>query len=213
MRKLAMIVALAGLNLGSCAIAEGLQIVDGDTLKLNGTTYRINGIDAPEHGQMCGDWACGKAATAKLAELTKGQQVRCDPVTIGRYGRTVATCYAGQTDLGAAMVQAGYAWAFVRYSTVYAPQEQTAKAARAGVWQGAYQPPWDYRARRWQVAEQTAPEGCPIKGNISRNGRIYHAPWSPWYSRTKVSTTKGERWFCTEREAIQAGWRAPRWGG
>ena len=78
-------------------------------------------------------------------------------------------------------------------------------------WQADSEPPWDYRARRWQVAEQEAPEGCPIKGNISDNGRIYHAPWSPWYDRTKVSLDKGERWFCSEREALDAGWRAPRW--
>ncbi|MEL6523706.1 MAG: thermonuclease family protein, partial [Pseudomonadota bacterium] len=31
------------------------------------------------------------------------------------------------------------------------------------------------------------------------------------YKRTKVSEAKGERWFCDEREAVQAGWRAPHW--
>ena len=45
-------------------------------------------------------------------------------------------------------------------------------------------------------------------GNISKNGNIYHPPWSPWYTKTKISTEKGERWFCSEREAIDAGWRA-----
>ena len=35
---------------------------------------------------------------------------------------------------------------------------------------------------------------------------------SPWYERTKLSSEKGERWFCTEREALDAGWRAPKWG-
>ena len=50
-----------------------------------------------------------------------------------------------------------------------------------------------------------------IKGNINRDGeRIYHTPWSsPHYKRTKINTSKGERWFCTEGEARQAGWRAP----
>ena len=50
-----------------------------------------------------------------------------------------------------------------------------------------------------------------IKGNINRNGeRIYHTPWSsPHYKRTKINTNKGERWFSTEGEATQAGWRAP----
>lgn len=52
---------------------------------------------------------------------------------------------------------------------------------------------------------------CLIKGNINRDGeRIYHTPWSsPHYKRTKINIKKGERWFCTEGEARQAGWRAP----
>ena len=58
---------------------------------------------------------------------------------------------------------------------------------------------------------QVQHKGCPIKGTISKNGRIYHAPWPPWYKRTKVSLNKGERWFCSEREALDAGWRAPVW--
>lgn len=49
---------------------------------------------------------------------------------------------------------------------------------------------------------------CPIKGNTNDKGeRIYHAPWPPWYSKTKVNTGNGERWFCDEAEAVSAGWR------
>jgi hypothetical protein len=79
-------------------------------------------------------------------------------------------------------------------------------------WAGTPEPPWDYRAKRWKTAEQYSPKGCPIKGNIARHGeRIYHAPWSPWYRKTSVDERKGERWFCSEREALDAGWRAPYW--
>jgi hypothetical protein len=58
---------------------------------------------------------------------------------------------------------------------------------------------------------QEAPEGCPIKGNINSEGeRIYHTPWgSQWYERTKISADQGEQWFCSERQALDAGWRAP----
>jgi hypothetical protein len=49
---------------------------------------------------------------------------------------------------------------------------------------------------------------CNIKGNISASGeRIYHLPGQQYYSRTLVSVTKGERWFCSEVEAREAGWR------
>ena len=40
--------------------------------------------------------------------------------------------------------------------------------------------------------------------------RVYHTPDSPWYARTEIDTSMGERWFCTEREAQDAGWRAPQ---
>lgn len=53
--------------------------------------------------------------------------------------------------------------------------------------------------------------GCDIKGNINNEGvRIYHTRHSEWYSRTKISPEKGERWFCTPQEAEANGWRAPR---
>ena len=51
------------------------------------------------------------------------------------------------------------------------------------------------------------PMDAPFKGNITRRGRIYHMPWSPWYGRTRIEPAKGERWFCNERQALDAGWR------
>ncbi len=43
--------------------------------------------------------------------------------------------------------------------------------------------------------------------------RVYHTPGSPWYERTQIDTDAGERWFCTEQEAQEAGWRAPQSAG
>ena len=56
----------------------------------------------------------------------------------------------------------------------------------------------------------TAPPagGCPIKGNISDKGeKIYHVPGQQFYAVTKIDVSKGERWFCTEAQAVSAGWR------
>ena len=55
-----------------------------------------------------------------------------------------------------------------------------------------------------------AHSSCRIKGNISDNGKIYHVPGSRSYDAASIDTSRGERWFCTEEEAIAAGWRAPR---
>ena len=55
--------------------------------------------------------------------------------------------------------------------------------------------------------------GCVIKGNISisTGHKIYHLPGLEDYDSTMISPSDGERWFCTESEAIAQGWRkAPR---
>jgi hypothetical protein len=73
-------------------------------------------------------------------------------------------------------------------------------------------PPWEFRAQKWQGAQETAESDrtpdCPIKGNLSAKGeRIYHLPWQHDYARVKINGAKGERWFCNEGEAERAGWR------
>ncbi|USQ76031.1 thermonuclease family protein [Ornithinimicrobium cryptoxanthini] len=58
------------------------------------------------------------------------------------------------------------------------------------------------------VAPAPAPTECVIKGNIASDGeKIYHVPGQQYYDVTKISEHKGERWFCTEQEARDAGWR------
>ncbi len=53
------------------------------------------------------------------------------------------------------------------------------------------------------------PPGCAIKGNISSSGeKIYHVPGGASYNQTLINPSEGERWFCTEAEAVANGWRA-----
>lgn len=188
------------------------RIVDGDTLVVSETRIRLEGIDAPEAGQTCGRrlfgrWSCGTEATAALASLIEGKPVRCLQRGHDKYGRVLATCFIGAQDVSAWMVERGHAWAFVRYSTTYLREEAEARAARRGIWQGESVPAWEYRAQRWAGVEQQAPQGCAIKGNVTAHGKIYHMPWSPWYARIRMDPDKGKRWFCTEAEAVAAGWR------
>lgn len=183
--------------------------VDGDTIELNGTRIRINGIDAPEYGQKCGEWACGKAAADFMARLLKSGRPHCTIHSEDNYGRSIATCTVNGRDIGAEMVATGHAWAFEKFSDRYINEQTIARKSGVGVWATDAIPAWEYRANAWASAEQTAPAGCPIKGNITKNGHIYHAPWSPWYARTRINEAKGERWFCSEGDAIKAGWRAP----
>jgi LysM repeat protein len=53
------------------------------------------------------------------------------------------------------------------------------------------------------------PPGCDIKGNISMNTgeKIYHVRGAEYYDETIIRPEYGERWFCTQDEAIANGWR------
>lgn len=50
--------------------------------------------------------------------------------------------------------------------------------------------------------------GFDIKGNISWSGeKIYHVPGQRDYAKTVIDESRGERWFKTEQDARNAGWR------
>ncbi len=63
-------------------------------------------------------------------------------------------------------------------------------------------------------AQNISPKpGCNIKGNISWNNqkKLYHLRGMRDYEITEINLGKGERWFCTESEAIANGWKkAPK---
>ena len=188
------------------------QIIDGDTIDIGGTRIRLEGIDAPEASQTCLDsrgetWACGTAATREMVHMTRDQSVDCSSRGLDKYGRMLGLCFVGATDISAELVKRGLAWAFVRYSKHYVTQEAQARAEGLGIWQAPTQTAWEYRAQRWAVVAQEAPDGCAIKGNISNAGHVYHMPWSRWYDKVSMTADAGKRWFCSEAEALAAGWR------
>jgi endonuclease YncB( thermonuclease family) len=135
-----------GLQIAASAMAQ--TVVDGDTIKIAGTTYRLWGIDAAESHQTCADgWPAGVKARRALAGLIHGHTVTCHPKVLDRHGRAVGVCWAGGVDLSEAMVLAGEALAFVRYTRYYSPLEAAARAAHRGMHAHQCEKPWDYRAR------------------------------------------------------------------
>jgi hypothetical protein len=46
-----------------------------------------------------------------------------------------------------------------------------------------------------------------VKANIGRDGRkLYHTPDSPNYDQVVIDEARGEKIYCTEQDAIDAGW-------
>ena len=55
---------------------------------------------------------------------------------------------------------------------------------------------------------EVPPPGCTIKGNISAAGnKIYHLETQRSFPGIRIQVEKGERWFCTEKEAVNNGFR------
>ena len=88
-------------------------VVDGDTLKIDGTRIRLFGIDAPEMSE----WPWGPRARSALEELTDGRTVTCLQRDTDRYDRPVATCATAETpDLAEALIAGGLAITYRRFT-------------------------------------------------------------------------------------------------
>jgi endonuclease YncB( thermonuclease family) len=209
------------------AIIGRATVVDGDTIKIRGQRIRFNGIDAPESNQRCSNqdgksYACGSESAFFLDKaLASSRTTRCKFVSWDRHGRLVGDCYLSDgNSVASLMVQSGHALDWPRYSGgAYSREQAAAKTSKLGLWRGVFEKPWEYRAKQRDTPTQQAMPviskpgsgSCNIKGNISRKGdRIYHVPGQRHYDETRISSSKGERWFCSEDEATAAGWRPTR---
>ncbi|MCD9046751.1 thermonuclease family protein [Luteimonas sp. MHLX1A] len=195
------------------------SVVDGDTLRIRGTSIRLHGIDAPESDQHCTRedgraWRCGQQAALALDDHIGRRTVSCEERDTDRYGRVVAECFVGGASLNRWMVRNGWAVAYRSFSTAYVPDERQAKAERLHIWSGTFVMPADHRrtGRARQAPSNAAmppPNAdCLVKGNVSSSGeRIFHVPGQRDYERVVINERAGERWFCSPAEAAGAGWR------
>jgi endonuclease YncB( thermonuclease family) len=151
---LVVLTMLAGPALAEQPFPAGkssFSVSDGDTVKYGKQLVRMFGIDAPEKGQTCDDgaWLPGPLAKKALIDFIGGRPVACYQVDYDkRNNRPVARCFAGDDDLQALMVSAGWAWAYTQFSDQYASAEQDAIARKVGVHAHRCMPPWAWRARQ-----------------------------------------------------------------
>ena len=228
---------LAGPN-GTIHVVDGDTFkIDGTTVRLHAidapeTDQMCGDANSPA-------WACGDWVREKTRDLFEGRIARCTQTDTDRYGRAVAKCSVDGHDVGERLVSDGLAFAYRQYGMDYDLTEKGAAVNGRGLHATGVMSPAAFRsAQRAQARPVTARTdtgaktvtvnrgrpaksrwlpnvlnpNCKIKGNISlsKGERIYHVPGQKYYSETRISPTKGERWFCSEDEARAAGWRKAR---
>jgi endonuclease YncB( thermonuclease family) len=127
------------------------KVSDGDSLRSGRLKIRLHGIDAPELKQTCRaadgkPWPCGQASQLALAAMVTAP-LQCELRDVDRYGRLVMRCLAGGNDIAERLVSQGLAMAYRRYSSDYVAAEEDAAADARGIWQGRFEPPWDWRRK------------------------------------------------------------------
>jgi len=156
-----MILGVVGVAMGfavSAALSEEVtgvpRVIDGDTVQVGEVTIRLHGIDALEDDQTClidneGDepieFACGPIPGIVLVSLIDGNEITCNGDERDRYDRLIATCYLGEMNLGAWMVKSGFAVAYLKYSTDYAPEQWSASNFRVGLMATEFERPEYFR--------------------------------------------------------------------
>lgn len=186
------------------------RVIDGDTVQVSIADtiekVRIVGIDAPEKNPK----ECfADEASARLTQLILGRSVVLQAkLTEDRdaFGRLLRYVHSGSTDIGLLLVREGLVMSYEKYPhpllREYEAAESQAMSARSGLWGSCA-----ISSSSTTAVKTGAPLGCSIKGNINTDGkRIYHLETCPFYGRTLIDASAGERWFCTEAEATAAGW-------
>lgn len=148
--------AIVSLALAGPAGAETVgraQVVDGETLIIQGQAFCLAGIDAPEPGQTCINrsgkrFDCGQVAGTALMDLTAGVDVRCRPTGAKRQQCAMALCTAGDYDLSEGMVYTGWALPDPATGGQYLRYQALAEKRGHGMWRGSFESPWEWRAKQ-----------------------------------------------------------------
>ena len=172
------------------------SVIDGDSFKLdNKQTVRLASIDAPEDGDCY-----SQEATDALSKLILGKRVLLLEPYTDRFGRVIALVVCDGQIINEVMVRNGFATdTYDSFSAKKALQDANDYARENNL--GVYSD---------KCSQVVPPDlGCLIKGNHHQadDRKIYTYPGCTNYNRTIVDTFKGDQWFCSETEAIKAGYQ------
>jgi len=185
----------ASLGLGfwaSKTFYEVKDVIDGDTFVTKELQFiRLESIDAPEL-----DGCLGKEAKNELTKLIANKKVFIKVVyTDARYNRLVGSVYTLQGNVEETMLRKGLA-TFRGDKDRKELLEASAYARNNNIGVNS--------AVCTQMENLKNPK-CNIKGNTTSEKKFYRLPNCGKYSNTKIQLHLGDKWFCTEKEALAAG--------
>lgn len=214
-----------------------VEVIDGATIRVDTgsqtVTVRYLGIAAPGAAEDGGDDLQERALLFNrhlvqdtAVELEKGV-VNVDP-----FGRLLRYVYVNGEMVNLTLLTNGLATVDsfppdFEHRTSFLIAEESAKRDQRGLWKGrpaATQEAKPTEVPRFGGGTLPVPPGfkagsavCDysgtsdalIKGNVdSATGEhVYHVPGGFFYETTVVDQNKGDRWLCTEAEAVAAGWK------
>lgn len=171
-----------------------VEVVDGDTIFLkNRQPIRLYGLDAPEL-ENC----LGPEAKQALISLVLNKRVFIKEPLTDRRGRVMALIYQNGVLINEVLIKTGLA----QYQRDGGTQTKRMKIASDYAREnsvGIYSP----------LCYQTEPANpkCAIKGNYDERKaeQWYFTPTCNFYTNVIIQKHQGDNWFCTEKEAKQAG--------
>lgn len=163
-------------------------------------------------------------------ELVRGQ------IDTDQQGNLLRYVYVGGELVNKTIIANGYATvsefpSTFKFQTDFLIAEENARSDQRGVWTpnlpdvsdppseqplptrvaafGGGTLPLPPGVGRSEFCEFTGTSQPAIKGNVDlqTGERVFHVPGSLLYKTTIIDVSQGDRWFCTESEALNSGWR------
>lgn len=215
----------------STELVRVTRVIDGDTIEISGgQKVRYIGVDTPETVDPNQPTGCfGKEASLKNQELVLGRQVRLekDVSETDRFSRLLRYVYITENGneimVNEELVKQGFALASsyppdIKYQEILSAAQTEARDKNRGLWASCPSSSADTLESSTNInvpnssnpnkLSNTTEDGCLIKGNISTSGeKIYHLPGCGSYEKTVINEQTGEKYFCSESEAIETGFR------
>ena len=181
---------------------EVIKVFDGDSFAIPpDQTVRLACLNAPEL-KFC----YGPEAKENLEKLILGKRVRIVKIGKDGFNRLIALVYLGDELVNQTVIENGWGkydssrGADPQIAALLKKKGREAKENHRGVWS----------EKCYQKTNPVNPQ-CDIKGNLGKHEhnkkKTYHYPGCSEYDRVVVELDLGEQWFCSEEEAIKAGYK------